>query len=88
METKRFQMPLPDQPVLVGRHEMRGIKAQALEDMRGDLGAFLRRGGGQRMQRAHTRRQFLEYAKLPFDALRPPILPRILRQRIGIDRLP
>ena len=53
---------------------MRGVEAKALEDMSGDLGAFLGRGGCQGMKRFNSGRQFFEHAELPIDARRSDAL--------------
>ncbi len=82
------QMSFPDQPLLIGGHEMGGIETQALEHMRRDLGAFLRRAGGKRVQAAHAGRQSFEQAKLLVDAGHASVVAYIPRQRIGINRLP
>src|SRR6476646_2585236 len=60
-------------PGLIRRYAVAHFIAQALEHLRGDLGAFLRRIGGEGMKRSHLRRQMLNKAQLAVDLRAPPV---------------
>jgi len=68
------------QPASIGRNAIRRVEAQAVEYMRRDLTALLRRVGVERMQRAELGGQLLESAQLSRDAHTPRIAPAARRR--------
>ena len=76
------------EPVAVARHPVGCVKAQARKHMRGDLGAFLRRIGVDRMEPAEFRGQHPKEAQLAGDlsAVDGPHRPSL--RWIWVDRLP
>ena len=75
METvgRQVAVRLGVKPGAVGRNAIGRVEAQAAEDVRCDFGAFLWRGGGQRMQAGECRRQYLEHAELPRNVRDAPV---------------
>src|SRR6516162_326010 len=67
MKAIGVQMPGLVEPMAVARDTIGRIEAQASEDVRGDLGAFLRRDSVDRVHAAKIRREQTEQAQLARD---------------------
>src|SRR5437660_494293 len=64
MKAESIAMAVAVQPILIGGDAVGIVESQALENMGGDVGTFLRRIGKQRMMPANAGRQATEQAKL------------------------
>src|SRR5215831_10200175 len=61
------------EPAAIARDAVGCVEAETRKDMRGDLGAFLRRCGVDRVHAPEIRREQCEQAQLPGYPLRPQI---------------
>ena len=87
METERRVMAVCIQPVLIGRNPVGGVEAQALEHLRGDVGTFLRRVGGDGMKRRDPGREQPEQGEFRTD-LQPVQIESQHPAGIRMHRLP
>ena len=89
VKTIPAEVPGIVEPTPVAGYSISRIEAQAGEQMRRDLGTFLRRTRLNRMQTAELRRQQPEQAQLPRNLLRAPVSAGAGSPgRIGMDQLP
>src|SRR5271166_6789867 len=77
------------EPTAISRNTICRVEAQAGEDVRCNLGTFLRRRGIDRMHAPKLWRQHAEHAQLPGDPPRPRVGAGTGSvERVGMDQLP